>query len=75
LLGYFRSNANGLVVNGDNVTVYGLFVEHTQQHQTLWSGNGGRVYFYQSEMPYDPPSNAGWGNDSRAIPHSKSPLA
>ena len=21
----------------------------------LWNGNGGRVYFYQSEIPYDPP--------------------
>ena len=49
--------ANGLVVNGNNVTAYGLFVEHFQQYQTIWNGNGGRVYFYQSEIPYDPPSN------------------
>lgn len=47
--------ANGLVVNGANVTIYGLFVEHYQQYQVLWNGNGGRVYFYQSEIPYDPP--------------------
>jgi hypothetical protein len=53
-------NKNGLVVNGDNVTLYGLFVEHTQEYQTLWNGNGGRVYFYQSELPYDPPSQAAW---------------
>jgi hypothetical protein len=53
-------NKNGLVVNGDNVTVYGLFVEHGQEYQTLWNGNGGRVYFYQSEMPYDPPSQEAW---------------
>jgi hypothetical protein len=46
----------GLVVNGKNVTMYGLFVEHFQQYQTIWNGDGGRVYFYQSEMPYDPPS-------------------
>jgi hypothetical protein len=51
---------NGLVVNGDDVTVYGLFVEHFQQFQTLWNGNGGAVYFYQSEMPYDPPDQASW---------------
>ena len=50
-----NTSANGLVVNGDNVTVYGLFVEHLQQFQVLWNGNGGRVYFYQSEIPYDPP--------------------
>jgi len=52
--------ANGLVVNGGNVTVYGLAVEHYQQYQTLWNGNGGKAYFYQSEAPYDPPSQAAW---------------
>ncbi len=52
--------ANGLVVNGDNVTIYGLFVEHFQEYQVLWNGNGGRVYFYQSELPYDPPDQASW---------------
>jgi len=35
---------NGLVVNGNDVTIYGLFVEHHEQYQTLWNGNGGRVY-------------------------------
>ncbi len=53
-------NANGLIVNGNNVTVYGLFVEHTQQYQTWWNGNNGRTFFYQSEMPYDPPNQASW---------------
>ena len=53
-------NQNGLVVNGNNVTLYGLFVEHCQEYQTLWNGNGGRVYFYQSEMPYDPPGLESW---------------
>jgi hypothetical protein len=55
--------ANGLVVNGDRVTTYGLFVEHEQQYQTLWNGNWGRVYMYQSELPYDPPSQAAWSHD------------
>jgi hypothetical protein len=50
-----NTSANGLVVNGDNVTIYGLFVEHHQQFQVLWNGNAGRTYFYQSEIPYDPP--------------------
>jgi len=49
---------NGLVVNGDNVTAYGLFVEHHQKYQVLWNGNHGRTYFYQSEIPYDPPTQA-----------------
>lgn len=53
-------NKHGLIVNGDNVTLYGLFVEHCQEYQTIWNGNGGRVYFYQSEMPYDPPSQEAW---------------
>ena len=48
-------SANGLVVNGNKVTAYGLFVEHHQQFQVLWNGNAGRTYFYQSEIPYDPP--------------------
>ena len=51
---------NGLVVNGDRVTLYGLFAEHFQEYQTLWNGNGGRVYFYQSELPYDAPSQGEW---------------
>jgi Domain of unknown function (DUF5011) len=54
---------NGLIVNGDRVTVYGLFVEHHLQYQTLWNGNWGRVYMYQSELPYDPPSQEAWSHD------------
>jgi hypothetical protein len=56
--------ARGLVVNGNDVTAYGLFVEHYQQYQTTWNGNGGRTYFYQNEMPYDPPNQAAWMNGS-----------
>ena len=26
----------------------------------MWNGNWGRVYFYQSELPYDPPSQGAW---------------
>jgi hypothetical protein len=55
---------NGLIVNGNNVTFYGLFVEHYQQYQTIWNGNGGRTYFYQNEMPYDPPNQAAYMNGS-----------
>ncbi len=53
-----NTSANGLVVNGDRVTAYGLFVEHHQQFQVLWKGNAGRTYFYQSEIPYDAPDQA-----------------
>ena len=50
----------GVVVNGDDVTAYGLFVEHYQKTEVIWNGNGGRVIFFQNEMPYDPPSQAAW---------------
>lgn len=53
---------NGLVVNGDDVTIYGLFVEHHQQFQVLWNGERGRTYFYQSEIPYDPPDQASYSS-------------
>jgi hypothetical protein len=56
--------ANGLVVNGANVTMYGLAVEHYQAVQVQWNGNGGADYFYQSEMPYDPPSQSAWMDGS-----------
>jgi hypothetical protein len=50
----------GAIVNGDNVTAYGLFVEHYQKYQVIWNGNGGTEIFFQNEMPYDPPSQADW---------------
>ena len=56
--------ANGLVVNGANVTMYGLAVEHYQAVQVQWNGNGGADYFYQSEMPYDPPNQSSWMDGS-----------
>lgn len=55
-------SAHGLVVDGEDVTVYGLFVEHFQKEQVVWRGNGGRVYFYQSEIPYDPPTQGQWSS-------------
>jgi hypothetical protein len=51
---------HGLVVNGDNVTALGLFVEHYEKEQVLWNGNGGETIFYQSELPYDPPIQSEW---------------
>jgi hypothetical protein len=50
----------GLVVTGNNVTAYGLFIEHYQKYEVLWLGNGGTDIFFQNEMPYDPPSQAAW---------------
>ena len=42
-----------LEVRGDNVTMYGLFCEHTLKDQLIWKGNHGVVTFYQCELPYD----------------------
>ena len=50
----------GLIVNGDHVTAYGLFVEHYQKYEVIWNGNAGTDIFLQNEMPYDPPSQAAW---------------
>ncbi len=50
----------GVIVNGDNVTAYGLFVEHYQKYEVIWNGNRGTDIFFQNEMPYDPPSQAAW---------------
>ena len=55
---------HGLIVNGNDVTCYGLFVEHFQRWQTVWNGERGRTYFYQNELPYDPPSQSAWRADS-----------
>jgi hypothetical protein len=60
-IGWAQNTADtGVVINGDDVTAYGLFVEHYQKYQTVWNGERGRTIFYQSEMPYDPPSQAAW---------------
>jgi len=55
---------HGLVVNGNNVTATGLAVEHYQKSQVQWNGNGGETIFYQSELPYDPPSQSAWMDGS-----------
>ena len=55
-----NTSRNGILVNGDRVTGYGLFVEHFQEHDILWNGEDGRTFFLQNEKCYDPPGNAKW---------------
>jgi Malectin domain/Putative Ig domain len=55
---------HGLIVNGQNVLATGLFVEHYQNYQVQWFGNGGETIFFQDEMPYDAPNQAAWMNGS-----------
>ncbi|MGH3165325.1 MAG: discoidin domain-containing protein, partial [Trebonia sp.] len=52
--------ATGLVVNGNNVTANGLAVEHYQQYETIWNGQGGTDLFFQNENPYEVPSQSAW---------------
>jgi hypothetical protein len=55
-----NTGLTGVVVNGDDVTATGLFVEHFQRHNTVWNGERGTVVLYQNELPYDPPTQADW---------------
>lgn len=56
----YNRGDTGVIVAGDNVTAYGLFVEHYQKSEVIWSGQNGTDVFFQNELPYDPPSQAAW---------------
>jgi hypothetical protein len=55
-----NTGATGVKVTGNDVTAYGLAVEHYQQNEVIWSGQGGTDEFFQNELPYDPPSQSAW---------------
>ena len=57
----------GVFVTGDDVTAYGLAVEHYQKNEVIWTGQGGSVTFFQNELPYDPPSQAAWNPDPHQL--------
>ena len=60
-VGWTQNTADtGVIVNGDNVTAYGLFVEHYQKYEVIWRGENGKTIMFQNEMPYDPPNQAAW---------------
>jgi hypothetical protein len=52
--------ATGVVVTGDHVSAYGLFVEHFLKYETIWTGQDGFVFFFQNENPYEVPNQAAW---------------
>ncbi len=57
---------NGMIVNGDYVTMYALMVEHFEEYQTVWNGEYGKTIMYQSELPYDVPNQDVWkSNDGQ----------
>jgi len=53
----------GLKVNGDDVLATGLFVEHFNKYDVLWSGERGRTIFFQNEKAYDAPNAAAISHD------------
>jgi hypothetical protein len=57
--------SNGLVVNGSNCITYGQMVEHNQQHNTIWNGNNGQMYFFQNELPYDVANQAAFKDGAK----------
>jgi hypothetical protein len=60
-VGWTQNTADtGVVVNGDDVTATGLFVEHYQKYNLVWNGERGRTVFFQNELPYDAPDQAAW---------------
>ena len=64
-VGWTENKADtGLVVTGDDVTAYGLAVEHYQKSEVVWSGQGGTDVFFQNELPYDVPSQAAWNESA-----------
>ncbi|WP_051226819.1 hypothetical protein [Butyrivibrio sp. MC2013] len=59
--------ANGIIINGDRVKFYALMVEHFREYQTVWNGEDGLTVFYQSELPYDVPSQNEWRSHDGAL--------
>ncbi|MDH6357954.1 hypothetical protein [Parabacteroides sp. PF5-9] len=58
---------NGLIVTGNDVTLYALFAEHYQEYEVLWLGERGSTYFFQNEPPYDPPTQTSWSSQGSRI--------
>ena len=50
----------GVVINGNSVETNALAVEHFEQYETIWNGQGGTDLFFQNENPYEVPSQSVW---------------
>ena len=51
---------NGLIVKGNDVTLYAMFVEHYAEYEALFLGERTNLFFFQNEPPYDPPATGLW---------------
>ena len=58
---------NGLVVNANNVIMYGLMVEHFQEYDIIWRGENGKTYFLQNEKCYDPQNQNDWKSHNNSL--------
>lgn len=58
---------HALQVYGNDVLMYGLAAEHTQKDQVQWSGEHGRTYFFQCELPYEPDDADGAWATGRSV--------
>ncbi len=58
---------NGIIIDGDYVTIYALLVEHFQEYQTIWNGDFGKTCFYQCEIPYDVPNQDSWKSHDGSV--------
>lgn len=66
-VGWDKNTAlTGIIVNGSHVSMYALMVEHFMEYQTIWNGEYGRIYMYQSEFPYDVPDQEAWMSHNHA---------
>jgi hypothetical protein len=52
------SSDYGIVVNGNNVTLEGIWLEHFKMTEATWNGNGGQVVFLENELPLTIPYSA-----------------
>ena len=70
-----QHRSNGLVVNGANVTMYGLAVEHYQQTQTQWNGaNGARLLLPKRDAVRRAEPGSWMNGERAATPRSTSPV-
>jgi hypothetical protein len=57
----------GLIVTGNDVTAYGVAVEHYEKSEVVWTGQNGTEVFFQNELPYDVPDQAAWNQSATEL--------
>ena len=48
----------GVIVNGNDVTLEGIWLEHFKMTEATWHGDGGQVIFLENELPLTIPYSA-----------------